>query len=116
MVFTGKVVELIKVESEVIEVPKFLDTIPGGKEQYKAMYPDQFYAKVIMTENIKGDTLKVDTLLFTSEFTNCDPIYEINQSYLFFADKTEDNRYMMTHCTPWGKLEDCGQTIEELKK
>src|SRR5690554_6111248 len=74
MVFTGKVVELIKVESELIEVPKFFDTIPGGKEQYKAMYPDQFYAKVIMTENIKGDTLKVDTLLFTSEFTNCDPI------------------------------------------
>ena len=116
MVFTGKVVELVKAETEDVEIPEFFDTMPDGKEQWKAMNPDQYYARVIMIENIKGDTTQTDTLFFVSELTNCDPIYEVSQSYLFFANKEKDNRYMMVACTPWGKLEDCEQTIEELKK
>jgi len=115
LVFTGKVVELIKVESEETEIPNFLGTIPGGREQWKALNPDQYYARVLMIKNIKGDTVIKDTLFFTSEFTNCDPTYELNQSYLFFADPTEDDKYKMVHCTPWGTLKETEQKIKELK-
>lgn len=115
-IFTGKIVELIKAETKESEIPVFLDTIPGAKEQWRRMNPDQYYARVIMIDNIKGNTLKTDTLLFISEFTNCDPRYELNQSYLFFADQIEFGKFRMVHCTPWGKLEDSKRTIEELKK
>lgn len=116
MVFTGKVVELIKVETEEIPIPAFLDTIPGGREHWKAMNPDQYYARVLMIENIKGKKVRTDTLFFISEFTKCDPIYGLNQSYLFFADQTKDGKYMMVHCTPWGILKETEKTIKELKK
>ena len=116
LVFTGKVVELVKAETEEVGIPEFFDTIPDGREQWKAMNPDQYYARVIMIENIKGSITQTDTLFFVSEFTNCEPRYEISQSYLFFANKMKDNIHMMVACTPWGKLEDCEQTIEELKK
>ena len=118
LVFTGKVVELIKVETEEIEIPDFFDTIPDGIDQYQNMYKNQnlYYAKVIMTENLKGNRVRTDTLLFVSEFTNCDPTYELNQSYLFFADRTENEKYMMVHCTPWGTLKETEQAIKKLKK
>jgi hypothetical protein len=115
MVFTGKVVALVKMESKEIEIPEFLDTIPKGKEQWKSMNPDLYYAKVVMIENLKGNTVRTDTLFFTSSFTNCDPYYELNESYLFFANPTKDNQYIMEWCTPWGKIEDCEQTISKLK-
>lgn len=116
MVFTGKVVELIKVATEETEIPSFFDTILGGEEQWKAMNPDQYYARVIMIENIKGKQVRKDTMFFTSQLTNCDPRYELNQSYLFFANTTIDGQFIMAHCTPWGKLEDCAETIEKLEK
>jgi len=115
MVFTGKVVELIKVETDETKMPKFLDTTPNGREQWKSMHPDQLYARVVMIDNIKGDTIRTDTLLFTSKFTNCDPIYEQDQSYLFFADYTKEGQYIMTHCTPWGRLEKSQKIIKKIK-
>ncbi|PKL80849.1 MAG: hypothetical protein CVV25_02730 [Ignavibacteriae bacterium HGW-Ignavibacteriae-4] len=114
-VFIGKVVELIRAESIDIEIPQFIDTVPKLREDWKKMYPDRYYAKVIMIENIKGKKVMSDTMFFTSEFTNCDPRYELIQSYLFFADRLKDNQFIMTHCTPWGKLEDCEEIIEQLK-
>jgi hypothetical protein len=116
MVFVGKVVDLIKIENEEIKIPEFLDSIPGVRKQWKTMNPNQYYARVLMVDNIKGKILRTDTLFFTSEFTNCDPKYELNQSYLFFADKTKNEQYIMTHCTPWSKLEDSKETIANLRK
>ncbi len=115
-VFTGRVVELVKVETKDIEIPEFMDTVPELREQWWSLYKNDFYyARVVVLENIKGTFVSTDTLLFVSEFTNCDPTYELNQSYLFFADHQKNGRYMMTQCTPWRKLEDSQNTILELK-
>ncbi len=117
LIFTGKVVELVKAKSIAVDMPDFFDTIPDGAEQWKKLNPDNyFYAKVVMTQQIKGGVSKTDTLFFTSNFTNCDPIYQLDQSYLFFAQKTDDGKYIMTPCTPWGILKESKHTIEALTK
>ncbi|MER3328848.1 MAG: hypothetical protein RIF34_04655 [Candidatus Kapaibacterium sp.] len=114
LVFTGKVVELIRAESKEIEIPQFIDTVPKLRDDWKKMYPDRYYARVILIDNIKGNNIEIDTMFFTSEFSNCDPSYKINQSYLFFADRLKNNQFKMAHCTPWGKLEDSEEIIEKL--
>ena len=47
------------------------------------MNPEQYYSRVVMIENIKGKKMRTDTLFFVSDFINCNPTYELNQSYLF---------------------------------
>lgn len=90
-IFTGKVIEIL----DTIDADKFIDTLAN-----RAYFKSKGYrVKVLIIEKLKTGRLKTDTLEFTSDFSNCDPIYELNESYLFFADKTKDRKFKMTHCT-----------------
>jgi hypothetical protein len=107
IIFTGKVVELL----DKIDTNELFNT-PKNREFYK----DKAYmVKVLVLEKLKTGKLKSDTLEFVSDFSNCDPIYELGETYLFFADKTKDRKFKMTHCTYWGKIEDSKENIEKLK-
>ena len=107
IIFTGRVIELI----DKIDTNQFINT-PQNREFYSNK---SYTAKVLILEKLKTGKLKSDTLEFTSEFSNCDPLYELGETYLFFADKTNDSKFIMTHCSFWGKLDESLENIKELK-
>ena len=108
IIFTGKVIELM----EQVDTNYYFNT-PKLREFYKNK---SFRAKVLVLKRLKTGELKSDTLEFTSDYTNCDPIYELGESYLFFANKTKNETYKMTHCTYWGTIKDSKKNIKKLKK
>ena len=107
IIFTGKVIELL----DTINADKYIDT-PENIQFYKGK---AYTVRVLIIERLKTGQNKSDTLEFASDYTNCDPIYKLNESYLFFADKTESEKFKMTHCTYWGTLDESKGNIEKLK-
>ncbi len=106
-IFTGKVIEVL----DSIDFEDIIDT-PNNRAYMK----DRGYrVRVVIIEKIKTKQLKYDTLEFTSDFSGCDPVYKLNESYLFFADKTKSGKFKMVHCTYWGPLEESKDKIKKLK-
>ncbi len=107
-IFTGKVIALVEND----EFTQFPDS-PANRK----FYADKSYTvQVLIIEKLKTERLRSDTLEFSSDFSNCDPIYVLGKSYLFFADKLKDNKFKMAHCTPWGEMKDSEENIEILRK
>lgn len=107
VIFTGTVIELV----EKVDTTKFYNT-PQNRKYFENK---AYKVKVLIVERLKTGELKSDTVEFTSDFTNCDPIYELNEAYLFFANKAEGGKYKMAHCTRWGLLKDSQENIRKLK-
>ena len=98
-VFTGKIIQVLDTSADAI---KSLNLVIGMK------------AKALVLHEFKTKTLNTDTLEFTTDSTNCDPFYQLGQSYLFFAKKVENGKYKMIHCTHWGLLQDANEDIRKL--
>lgn len=117
LIFTGKVIDLVEMEcDEEKTLPEFLDTLKNRDYYLNQLYPKRFYAKVLIIKEIKNTKVTTDTQFFVSDFTNCDPEYELNQIYLFFANEAGNNKYKMAHCTPWDKLEYATDKVDILIK
>lgn len=106
-IFTGKVIEILY----PTDIDKFIVT-PNNKAFYKNK---GYRVKVLIIESLKTGKLKADTLEFTSDFKNCDPLYKLDESYLFFAEMTPKGKFKMTPCTYWGTLRESKKNIAKLK-
>ncbi|MFA5432540.1 MAG: hypothetical protein WC319_06660 [Candidatus Paceibacterota bacterium] len=107
-IFTGKVIELLG----DLDSTQYID-IPENRIFFKNK---SYIVRVVIIERLKTGQLKNDTLEFDSDYTNCDPVYELGKSYLFFAEKAKDNKFKMAHCTPWGEIKESAENIEILRK
>lgn len=106
-IFTGKVIKLLeKIDTTQVLYNKF----------NKDFYDNRSYkARVLIIEKYKTLKLKQDTLDFTTNYTNCDPLYELGDTLLFFADRVEGDKYMMRHCTYWGHVNESKENIKKIK-
>ncbi len=107
IIFTGKVIEIL----DKNDTSHFINN-PVNKEFFK----DKGYrVKVLILKRLKTGKLISDTLEFTSDFTNCDPLYKLGESYLFFANKCEGGKFKMAHCTWWGTVDKSKGNIKKIK-
>ena len=107
IIFTGKVIEVL----DKNDTSHYLNN-SANKEFFK----DKGYrVKVLILKRLKTGKLISDTLEFTSDFSNCDPLYKLGESYLFFANKCQGERFKMAHCTWWGTLHKSKKNIRKLK-
>ena len=107
-VFIGEVIELLDSLDD--------DHYSLNQSTREHLKNKRYTAKVRIVEYLKKGELEIDILVFTSDFTNCDPLYELGESYLFFAEQQEDEKFKMVHCTPWGTLKESQKSIRRLKK
>lgn len=107
-IFTGTVIELLDSLNE--------DQYPFFADQLDYWNTRRYTAKVLIIEILKTGELISDTVEFTSQFTNCDPIYELGKSYLFFADTPNNIDFQMTWCTPWGNLSNSEENLKRLRR
>lgn len=107
-ILTGTVVELL----EEVDTLQYINT-PKNQEYYS----DRGYkVRVVVIEVLKTNELKMDTIEFTSGLTNCDPLYKLGESYLFFADKSNQGKFIMKRCTPWAEMETSQQKIIAIRE
>lgn len=105
-IFTGKVIELLDKKD--------------SNDFILMLYNQEFYknksytVKILILNRLKVGNIEADTLEFTSDFTNCDPLYILGESYLFFANKSENNKFKMAHCTYWGFVNKSRKHIKKL--
>ncbi len=106
IIFIGRVIEIKEVNTDL-----YMNTAKN-----REFFKDKGYeAKVLVIERLKAGKVKADTLVFTSTFTNCDRLYTLGQSYLFFADKVKNGKFMMAHCTHSGEIEEAEESIKKLR-
>ncbi len=106
-IFTGKVLEVL----DNLESGRFMDT-----SENKDFFKDKGYSvRVLVIQKLKTSEFISDTLEFTSDYTNCDPIYKLNESYLFFAEKADSEKFKMSHCTYWSTLDQAKDNINIVK-
>ena len=108
IIITGKVIELL----DKIDTADYINS-QFDKEFYKNK---AHLVKVLILKKLKTGNIKSDTLEFTSDFSNCDPIYKLGESYLFFANKTRDEKYKMAQCTWWGTVKESKRNINKICK
>jgi len=107
LVFTGKVIKVI----EPITSEYYLNNSKNSE-----FYKNKGWKVLIkILANFKTETY-TDTVVFSSKHSNCDPIYELNQEMIFFANYFKKDTLIMKYCSNWGKTIDSKETIEKIIK
>ena len=114
-IYTGKVIELIEVKYDEIMIPEFIESEEQRKEYLKLYYPKRYFAKVRVIKSFKK-VKESEIILLESNFSNCQPSYELGQTYLFFANKIKKGKMMMDVCSPWGTVKNSSKNISKLEK
>jgi len=106
-IFTGKVIELL----EEIDSTQYIMTKSNRK-----FYQNKSYSvRLVTIELLKTGGHELDTLEFISDYSNCDPLYELGKTYLLFVNRTSDDKFITAHCTPWGEIAKSVENIKRLK-
>lgn len=114
-IYTGEVIELIEIKYDNIDIPDFVKGKENQKNYLNKFYPKRYFAKVRVIKSFKNAE-EAEIILLESNFSNCQPNYELNQKYLFFANQTKKRKMMMDDYSPWGKLENSSKNISLLEQ
>lgn len=107
LIFVGKVISLLDSVTE-----DHYYTL-NRTEQYTYR---RYKARVLVIEELKTGPLIKDTLDFTTDYSNCDPLYKLGELYLFFANREQEKWFKMVHCTPWGPTSETNKGIKRLRR
>jgi hypothetical protein len=107
IIFTGKVISLL---DSVTDDHYY---ILNGTEYYRHQ---RYTARILVIEKFKTGEVITDTLDFTSDYSDCDPLYKLGETYLFFANRGPGAWFKMGHCTPWGPANETKKRIRRLRR
>lgn len=107
IIFAGKVINLL---DSVTDDHYY---VLNGAEYYKHR---RYTARILVIERFKTSEVIKDTLDFTSDYSNCDPLYKLGETYLFFANHSRRYWFKLVHCTPWGPTNEVKNGIQRLRR
>ncbi|MCR9251720.1 MAG: hypothetical protein NXI20_14945 [bacterium] len=103
----------------IAEVIELLDT---KEEREEFHYPQDtqksYRVKIKISKSFKANFRKDQIVELHSEFTNCDPLFSLGESYLLFLYE-KDQKFLEVPCTYWGEVSQLKneiQTISELAR
>lgn len=103
----------------IAEVIELLDT---KDEREKFHFPQDtqksYRVKIRVSKSFKANFRKDQIVELDSEFTNCDPLFKLGESYLLFLYE-KDQKFLEVPCTYWGEVSQLKneiQTISDLAR
>ncbi|WP_416864763.1 MAG: hypothetical protein ACMVP2_19725 [Imperialibacter sp.] len=96
------------------EVVELLDS-PSEREEFHWPQKDQssYRVKIRVTRSFK-DSLKAGEIIeLDSDFTNCDPLFELGEVYLLFLH-SQDGKFREIPCFSWDKASEAKADIKKI--